>query len=56
MADQKMKKICTQCQTEMIEDCKVESFGGITISKKDKVFLIQRMVHLKQRFVLLVAV
>jgi hypothetical protein len=33
-----MKKICTQCQTEMIEDCKVESFGGISISKKDRGF------------------
>lgn len=31
-----MKKICNQCQTEMIEDCRVESFGGITISKKGK--------------------
>ena len=31
-----MKKICNQCQSEMIEDCKVESFGGVTISKKGK--------------------
>jgi len=34
-----MKKICNQCQTEMIENFKVESFGGITISKKGKFFL-----------------
>ena len=33
-----MKKICNQCQTQMIEDCKVESFGGITISNKGKGF------------------
>ncbi|MBZ9637179.1 nucleic acid-binding protein [Clostridium sp. FP1] len=31
-----MKKICNQCQSEMIEDCKVESYGGVTISKKGK--------------------
>jgi len=31
-----MIKICSQCQTEMIGDCKVESHGGVTISKKGK--------------------
>ena len=31
-----MKKICNQCQTEMIDNCRVESLGGITISKKGK--------------------
>ena len=34
-----MKRICNQCQTEMIDDCRVESFGGITISKKGKGFI-----------------
>ena len=36
-----MKRICNQCQTEMIENCKVESFGGITISKK-----VKRVIYL----------
>lgn len=31
-----MKKICNLCEGEMIEDCKLESFGGVTISKKGK--------------------
>jgi hypothetical protein len=34
-----MKKICNQCQTEMIENCKVNvQYGayGITIKKKGK--------------------
>ncbi|MGH4050543.1 MAG: hypothetical protein ACREVX_04185 [Clostridium sp.] len=26
-----MKKTCNQCQTEMIENYKVESFGGIRV-------------------------
>lgn len=34
-----MKKICNQCQTEMIEDCNINVEGGmygIKISKKGK--------------------